>query len=142
MGIYTFLIPVIGLSFAVIVFASLFQARSHASRSFASALISLAAIYLFLFFYVKDPIQKIHLGLYALLALIYFRTLGEYNFAFSSRLGGTLILGSLVGILDEGFQKYIPGRFFEWLDLMLNVAAVAMGSLYGWIRHSLKNPIS
>ena len=39
----------------------------------------------------------------------------------------TLIITSIYGLLDEGHQIFIPGRAFDWWDLVADVAGSILG---------------
>ena len=72
-----------------------------------------------------NPIQLTHLVLYALLTLCWKRELDRFD----SARWGTVILASIVSLVDESFQGLHPERYFDFHDLLLNF----IGSLIGLI---------
>jgi VanZ family protein len=45
----------------------------------------------------------------------------------------TFIIASVYGILDELHQIPIPGRFFEWYDILADVNGAALGLAFAFI---------
>ena len=80
-------------------------------------------------FFMSDKL--LHLGAYALLAILFHRALGQHRVGASplKRAILTIAFTVLYGISDEFHQSFVPGRSPEILD----VAADAAGGLIGVI---------
>ena len=72
-----------------------------------------------------NPEEAMHFVQYGVLSLLLFRALrmhcpdpGLYGVAF--------LMGSIVGVVDELIQWVMPGRYFDFRDIGINVAAVAL----------------
>lgn len=80
-------------------------------------------------------IDQIHLVLYVVLgglAAVYGRAKGG-GWRTIARLVALVLL---VGVLDETIQRFLPGRFFEWSDIVLNwigsLAGLVVIGAIGW----------
>jgi len=85
----------------------------------------------------SSPIGRVHLPEYALLAILAGWAVGG---GIPAALGSGIAAAS-VGFLDELVQLVTPGRFFDWWDVALNVAAASLGALAcAWWRWTGKLP--
>ena len=77
---------------------------------------------------VQLPIERVHFFKYSVLAvLLYF---SQRPTGFSVRCLTAFAAAGLVGILDENLQRFIPLRFFDPNDILLNVAASGWGVFF------------
>jgi VanZ family protein len=77
---------------------------------------------------VSDKVK--HFGAYFVLAFLLsfaLRLQNKYPFVAKYSLLFTFLITLLYGLFDEIHQIYIPGRYFDWWDLVADVA----GSLIG-----------
>lgn len=84
-----------------------------------------------------DAVERFHFVEYGVLTLLFYR-------AWRARRDSTVVLLPLlaafvVGTLDEGVQWFVPLRVGEWRDVLLNLAAITCGLLFGL---GLEPPIS
>ena len=73
----------------------------------------------------SSPIGRVHLPEYGLLAMLAAWASGG---GIGTALGSGIAAGA-VGLLDELVQLVTPGRYFDWWDVALNVAAALLGGL-------------
>jgi VanZ family protein len=87
-----------------------------------------------------------HLGEYMLLAVLLTRALIGRGKVRNSLLPAAFTLSVLFAYFNEIFQTGIPGRGFEWIDLMID----AIGSLFGififvvlqkWLNEKKSRPV-
>jgi len=126
LGRYLVLV-VAGWSLALAFLGWLFYAVLRLRRPSTYLLLALLMpVYLVLFFLVQDPEETIHYLEYGLLVYFLYRAL---RFEFSSTGSGicAVTLGSLIGILEESLQLFVPQRFFTLNDLAKNIAACLLG---------------
>jgi hypothetical protein len=91
-------------------------------------LIKLVIIALAFFFAWRQPFftEKFHVMEYGLLGWLSSRDLNKNKVSLKNIILA-LLFGSLVGVLDEGFQKLLPYRVCEVRDMLTNVVSVAFG---------------
>ena len=91
-------------------------------------LIKLVIIALAFFFAWRQPFftEKFHVIEYGLLGWLGSRDLNK-NKVSPKNIILALLFGSLVGVLDEGFQKLLPYRVCEVRDMLTNVVSVTFG---------------
>ena len=127
---------IISLLVIFILLVILFKVKNYLK----SARIIFWAIFLLLtslslIFLLDIPVERIHFLEYGLLGYLLVRV---FSFYFSNwkRFVLAFVLGSLIGLLDEGFQgilqyqtvlPQLPRRYFEWRDVQQN----AFGTLLG-----------
>jgi len=109
---------------AVFVLACLIKSRLGVFRFFISLVIIFAA----LIFSWQQPYftEKFHVALYGCLGWLATRDLNKNRILLKNVLLAFLF-ASLIGILDEGFQKLLPYRVFEIRDMLTNITSVAFG---------------
>ena len=75
-----------------------------------------------------------HVPLLALLALLWLRALRSLGMP--ARRAGALVLlgGSILGGVLELLQYFVPGRWPDWQDFLLNLVGLTLGTLPAWIR--------
>ncbi len=83
-------------------------------------------------FFMSDKL--LHLGAYALLALLFYRALGHHRVGASpvKRAIFTIAFTVLYGISDELHQSFVPGRSPEILDVAADAAGGLIGTLLAW----------
>lgn len=107
--------------------------------------LSLSAIASGVLLYLLDdpPIERIHVPEYGLLALFFLRAMAGRRAVAVSSLAAWL-LASLVGVLDEAIQLFLPSRIFDWRDISSNAASAAVGVAFalgrGWADPPQANP--
>ncbi len=75
-----------------------------------------------------------HLPQYALLVLLWYRALRELPSTVSHRAWSiALAVSALLGVLEESFQRLVPGRRFDPQDILLNLLGVGLGGLLLWV---------
>ena len=91
-------------------------------------LIKLAIIALAFLFAWRQPFftEKFHVIEYGLLGWLACRDLSRSKVMLKNVVLA-LLFGSLVGVLDEGFQKLLPYRVCEVRDMLTNVVSVTFG---------------
>lgn len=72
-----------------------------------------------------DVVEHVHFIEYGLLAWLFYRAWRPLDSGAS--IIWSLLAGTLVGIVDESTQAFIPGRVGEAHDIFLNAAAVSCG---------------
>jgi hypothetical protein len=93
-------------------------------------LIKLVIVTLAFFFAWRQPFftEKFHVAEYGLLGWLTCRDLSKRKVALKNVMLA-LLFGSLIGVLDEGFQKLLPYRVCEIRDMLTNAVSVALGVL-------------
>jgi len=108
--------------------------RLTVSRGVALSLSALASAVL-LCLLDDPPIERIHVPEYAVLALVFLRAMAGKGIVPSTSVLAWL-LASLVGVLDECLQLFLPNRIFDWRDIASNAASAAVGVAFalgrGW----------
>src|ERR1041384_6617845 len=72
-----------------------------------------------------DVVEHVHFVEYGLIAWLFYRAWLSWDDG--SAVIWPLLAGTLVGIVDESVQAFIPGRVGEAHDIFLNVVAVSCG---------------
>ena len=109
-------------------------------------ILAIGAVYLLVFLRMTLPEERSHLIEYSVVALFTYGALVERK-----RNGANLpvpaailaiALTTLVGVLDECAQLFIPSRVFDWFDMLFNFLAALMavtGSvLLAWINQKVR----
>ena len=108
----------------------LLMVRSRTSDWWRYVLLIFAlSSYYFLSEALKSPEEKVHFFEYGLVGILFLGAL-ECHFGkkWISYLGA-FILGSLAGWLDEIIQKFVPGRYYDVKDILINIESVVLGLL-------------
>ncbi len=72
--------------------------------------------------------ERLHVYEYGLLAWLACRDIAGLSKSYK-RYAQALALAVMFGLLDEGFQRFLPYRYFEWSDVLLNI----YGCLWGGV---------
>ena len=91
--------------------------------------LGVAAAYIMIFVRMASPVERSHLVEYGVVAVFIYEALLER--ASQGRRVSTpaffaIMATSLIGVLDEFVQKFIPGRVFDYEDIIFNVLASVM----------------
>lgn len=104
-------------------------------RRRAEIVIGLGYAAVFLMFFLRLSLaERSHLIEYSVLAIFLHRALLERRPAPGSRWWPALwafALCSLIGLVDEGMQYWLPGRIFDPVDLFFNSSAAALAIALG-----------
>ncbi len=96
--------------------------------------LGVAAAYLLVLVRMSVPTERSHLVEYGVVAVFIHEALTE-RAARGRRVPVPALLAilaaSLVGVIDEGIQKLVPGRVFDPVDILFNVLAAAMAVTAG-----------
>ncbi|MBM3255428.1 MAG: hypothetical protein FJZ08_03930 [Candidatus Omnitrophica bacterium] len=119
------------LGFALLVLALTLKSRFNISKF----IVKLVVIVLAFLFAWRQPFftEKFHIIEYGLLGWLACRDLNKDKSSFRNIIMA-LLFASLVGVLDEGFQKLLPYRVCEIRDMLTNVVSVSFGVLLSVIR--------
>ncbi|MBM3284337.1 MAG: hypothetical protein FJY81_00525 [Candidatus Aminicenantes bacterium] len=79
----------------------------------------------------RVPEEAVHFLEYGLLGFLLFRAL-SLSIRDKSIYIAALLIGSLVGIFDEIFQWIVPGRYWDFRDVGLNVLAAGLFQVALW----------
>ena len=82
--------------------------------------------YLSLLWIIKVPEERIHFLEYAILGVLIEGALRIEKKIFLTYVL-TILLTSFLGWIDEVIQHYLPGRYFDWRDVLFN----ALGGILG-----------
>jgi len=74
-----------------------------------------------------DAVEAFHFVEYGVLTLLFF-PFGQTGARWEAYVEATLA-GTAVGVADEWFQWFVPGRAGEWHDVLFDVLAIACGLL-------------
>ena len=120
----------------VILNAVVYQQKKR--RSLLSVFIILV-VFSLLWLIIKKleyPAEKVHTLEYGLLAFIIYHSLNKEQPKWAIYLK-ILLIGCVVGAIDEGIQYFLPNRVCDIRDVLLNAASVSLGEavLYS-LRHA------
>ena len=103
-------------------------------------MLGVAAVYLMVFARMGIP-ERSHLFEYSVVALFIYEALTER--ASQGRQVPVpallaILAASLIGVIDEYIQLFLPGRVFDPIDILFNVMAAIMAvtasAIFGWVR--------
>ena len=77
-------------------------------------------------FLIELPIEAIHMIKYAALSFILFFCVKSKNYFF--RFFFAFFIGAGIGCTEETLQIWVPDRFFDYRDLILNVVSCILGA--------------
>jgi len=95
-------------------------------------------IYIAGMIYLELPEERIHFLQYGILVYFVFRTLTFYSSGIKV-YALSFIVVALIGWGDEGIQRLLPQRYFEWKDVGLNCISAALGLCLIHIGQRLNN---
>jgi VanZ family protein len=81
---------------------------------------------------IKRPEEKIHFLEYGLLGFLIYRAF-SFRFGKFKLLSFSLSLSSLLGFIDEVIQYFLPNRFYDARDILLNWVASGLGVYFAFI---------
>jgi VanZ family protein len=129
--------PAFGEGVAAIAVAIVLVAmRKRPSGAEIGVWLGVAAVYLMMFVRLAIPEERTHLIEYGVVAALIYEALIE-----RSRAGRLLrspallaiVVTAVVGIVDEVFQWFLPGRVFDPRDILFNVLAAVMAVAASWV---------
>ena len=115
--------------------------KTRPSGAEVAVALGIAAAYLLVFVRMAIPTERSHLIEYGVVAVFIYEALMErvsqgHRVPVPTLL--TILATSLVGLLDECIQAFLPSRVFDPQDILFNVLAavmaVAAGVVLGWAR--------
>lgn len=81
----------------------------------------------------------LHVPLFGMLAWLWYRTLYIRGMHHGSALAATFVLAAGFGVVDEGHQLHVPGRYASLTDIALNCAGVVLA--LWWIHHQRQRSV-
>ena len=113
----------------VLVATVTFGLRGHGGRSQTFVALGISAVYVLLFTRLTSPVERSHLIEYGVVALLIYGALIERR-----RNGrpvtvpALLAVGaaSVVGLIDEVLQWFLPNRVFDPIDIVFNAGAALL----------------
>jgi len=76
--------------------------------------------------------ERIHILEYALLGYLVNRDAGKVPKRKTAVMGAYIFV-FMVSFLDEGFQKILPYRVFDWRDILFNILGGLWGAVFYWL---------
>ena len=106
-----------------------------------SVALGVAAVYLLVFVRLTAVTERSHLVEYSVVAVLIYEALLE-RASQGRRVPApallALLTASLIGVLDEGIQAFLPNRVFDPVDMLFNfvaaVLAIGASLALGWAR--------
>lgn len=103
-------------------------------------LVSVSTIFLFSFIiykiYIPNPYEFTHLPEYAMLSILIIRAINKEKRGNSTLIKNSYFLSGLItgviGAGDEIYQYFLPNRYFNWYDILLNILGGILGLLIFW----------
>lgn len=109
--------------------------------------LGVAAAYLMVLVRMASPVERSHIVEYGVVAIFIYEALAE-----RARQGRrvpsppllAMFAASMIGVVDEGVQHFLPSRVYDPIDILFNTLAAVMavlGSLaLGWARRRRAGP--
>lgn len=99
-------------------------------------MLGLAAVVLMVWVRIENPAERSHLFEYGLLAVFVYQALRERQR--NGRLSRSPVLLAILtvaalGWIDEGIQYFLPGRVYDFDDILFNTLAAFVGSVGSWV---------
>ena len=119
--------------------------KTRPSGTEIAVALGVAAAYLLVFVRMSIPTERSHLIEYGVVAIFIYEALTERvsqgrNVPVPALLA--ILVTSLVGVLDEGIQAFLPSRVFDPRDILFNVLASVMAVVasvaLGWARRRVR----
>lgn len=113
------------IAFTMAVFAALYVLRFRKDRNYLHyvTLIGSFSILWFMVVHAKYSAEKVHLIEFGILgALVYRALLHHTSSSLFIFISGSVIC-SILGLLDEVVQFYMPGRVFDPQDVLMNIVS-------------------
>ena len=91
-------------------------------------------ISILLYHYLPNPYEFTHFPEYAILSFLMKKALDEKRDGKRNRNSYVKsgVLTGVIGVGDEIYQHFLPGRFFTWYDVFLNFAGGILGLTVYW----------
>lgn len=124
-----------GLGLAALATFSQWLMRRPSARE-VWAMLGLAAVVLMVWVRIENPAERSHLFEYGLLAVFVYQALRERQR--NGRLSRSPVLLAILtvaalGWIDEGIQYFLPGRVYDFDDILFNTLAAFVGSVGSWV---------
>ncbi|GEM_PF-3271490 len=117
----------LGLSFTAVIIRFLSLRKKYVVQGFFIIIVAF-----FLFYRIADNIEfsseKMHLIEYAILAIVIYSRIDKDQSVTTLHFK-ILIIGFIVGSIDEYLQRFIPGRVCDIRDVLLNSASVSLAQM-------------
>ena len=79
---------------------------------------------------IRPGVQNLlHIPAYMLLAILWFQVLHRYSISLRRQIILSLLLSSLIGVLNEFIQLAVPGRYSSLTDVVLNSVGIILGTV-------------
>jgi VanZ family protein len=87
-----------------------------------------------LYHYLPNPYEFTHFPEYAILSFLLKKALDEKRDAGRNRnsYATSALITGMIGIGDEIYQYFLPGRFFTWYDVVVNFLGGILGLIVYW----------
>jgi VanZ family protein len=111
-----------------------FDRANNIFRLFLFIIISLCIafiIFLTTLFLIDFKIEFIHIIKYGILSVLVFFV--NNTKTYTRRIFFTILVTSVIGIIEEALQIWIPNRFFDPKDILLNIVSCLIGTLYSFL---------
>ena len=119
-----------------------FGLRGRAGTRETFVALGIAAVYVLVFTRLTSPVERSHLVEYGVVALLIHSALMERERnGRPVRMSGLVaaVAASVVGLIDELIQWFLPNRVFDPVDIVFNAGAamlaVAAAETLAWARH-------
>lgn len=110
--------------------------------------IGIVAVYLIVVARILSPAERSHIIEYSVVALLIFEALRERSSQGQSVKYIPLVaigITTLVGIVDECIQFFVPGRVFDLFDILFDFLAACMAVLTSvflmWLKRRIWHPV-
>lgn len=117
----------LGLAFAAIIIRFLLLRKKYVAQGLFIIIVAF-----FIFYKIADNMEftseKMHLIEYAILAVVIYSRINK-NQPVTKLHFKILIIGFIVGSIDEFLQRFIPGRACDIRDVFLNSASVSLAQM-------------
>ncbi len=78
--------------------------------------------------FLRYPVERIHLIEYSIFGALFFWTMSIYGLSLLASYAITVFVILLVGSADEIVQSFIPTRFFDFRDILINFQSGILGA--------------
>ncbi len=131
---FGFIVSVSAASILIFIAVSAIKKSKKVSSVVLLSLIIMT--YVMMMCIIKHPEEKIHLAEYGILAYLLFMAIKQYHAAGKAYFL-SFMLTSLFGWLDEVIQHFLPNRYYQNSDVLLNVFSAGLGIL---VVHLFRQP--
>ena len=127
---YEFLIPIIGIVFALGLVLMVLKSPGKNLKKLATTVLTIALTIAFCEAIIVSPIERVHFIKYGLLAIFLF--FSQKRQVQKKSLIITLLLTSCLGAYEEALQMFDPERVHDPRDYVLNISAAISGTIISW----------